>query len=346
MLLAGEAVERHRREHNSGMGEENSEHRAIRELIEQETYTFLARDFDGWAACLVQDEGTRRLGACMGGIMDYTEGWDVHGRKIREMMERYPEPNPQAARDFRRKNWSIRVGGDMAWVTYDQYGPRSTDPFVTVGLSHQLRILERQDGEWKIAMLGFGDTSLEYYDFPAIRIDESLHILWMNDRAKEELGSHPALRKAGPRLHCVSKTDSSALRDVAHEMSAQSIMDYRPSIDDPRGERTRSLLVEGDDGMAHVIWLSVRDQMLILHFNDEVAMARQLDEARRVFGLSEAQTRLAGFVLDGLDMPMAAERMGVGLSTVKTHLQRLFDKTGARSQAALAATLLRAASLG
>jgi DNA-binding CsgD family transcriptional regulator len=47
-------------------------------------------------------------------------------------------------------------------------------------------------------------------------------------------------------------------------------------------------------------------------------------------------------IAQGNDLTQAAERLGVSVNTVRTHLQRMFDRTGARSQSALVGILLSA----
>lgn len=328
------------------LDDEAVEHKLIMDLVERECTAYLCRDFDAWEKCILQDERLRRLGAMMGGIMHYAEGYASQEQIIKEMFARHPVPNIEAAAEFRRTNWSVRIGGEIAWVSFDQYGPRSPDPFVTAGLSHQVRILEKQDGDWKIVMLGHGDTSLEYYNHPVIRIDERLNILWMNESAKAELPTHPSLRKSGARLHSSRRSDTDKLRAVAAELGQLNIMDYRPSLTRPRGSGMRPLLLEGEGSEKdHIVWLSKQDEMLLVRFNDSQATEHQLEDAQELFALSPAQTRLAALVLEGLDMPASAKRLGVSLNTAKTHLQRLFDKTGTRSQSALVAKLLGIAPL-
>jgi len=53
--------------------------------------------------------------------------------------------------------------------------------------------------------------------------------------------------------------------------------------------------------------------------------------ARR-FGLTAAERRLLVHLLDGLALKEAAARLGVANTTARTHLQRIFDKTGVRRQ--------------
>ena len=56
---------------------------------------------------------------------------------------------------------------------------------------------------------------------------------------------------------------------------------------------------------------------------------------RRLYGLTRAEARLAGFLADGHSLLEAAAHLGVGRATVRTHLQRILEKTGTNRQASL-----------
>jgi DNA-binding CsgD family transcriptional regulator len=62
--------------------------------------------------------------------------------------------------------------------------------------------------------------------------------------------------------------------------------------------------------------------------------------ARR-FGLTTRESQIAVALAAGLTLPEAAEAQGIGLTTARTHLSRLFDKTDTRSQVRLALLLQR-----
>ncbi|CAN0577223.1 unnamed protein product, partial [Laminaria digitata] len=47
---------------------------AVFDVIVGETRAFLDRDFDAWAGFWLQDAAMRRLGALIGGLMDWQEG--------------------------------------------------------------------------------------------------------------------------------------------------------------------------------------------------------------------------------------------------------------------------------
>jgi len=56
------------------------------------------------------------------------------------------------------------------------------------------------------------------------------------------------------------------------------------------------------------------------------------EDASRRFGLTLAESRLLIHLLDGLALKEAAARLAVANTTARTHLQRIFDKTGVRRQ--------------
>lgn len=59
---------------------------------------------------------------------------------------------------------------------------------------------------------------------------------------------------------------------------------------------------------------------------------QRLCAAERSFGLTRAEGRLLAALFEGCSVPEAADRLGVARSTARTHLQRVFDKTGVRRQ--------------
>lgn len=59
---------------------------------------------------------------------------------------------------------------------------------------------------------------------------------------------------------------------------------------------------------------------------------RRISKAEYDFGLTPAETRLLEALFHGCSVPQAADRLGVAPSTARTHLQRVFDKTGVRRQ--------------
>jgi DNA-binding CsgD family transcriptional regulator len=60
---------------------------------------------------------------------------------------------------------------------------------------------------------------------------------------------------------------------------------------------------------------------------------------RQFFGLTPAETRLAILLLQHRSVEEAAERLDISLNTARTHLKKLFEKTGTRRQSELVSLL-------
>jgi len=76
---------------------------------------------------------------------------------------------------------------------------------------------------------------------------------------------------------------------------------------------------------------------VLIHIVDpEAKTRRQAHQLQYIFGLTEAETRVAALIGSGMNLPEIARVLGISSNTVKTHTGRCFGKTGMRSQAALA----------
>ena len=129
--------------------------RAIVRVIESESAAFWNKDFDAFARCWVQAPYALRIGWWSRGGISAQDGWPAIAERIGDRMAGSPSPNPNAA-EVRRANLNIRVGADMAWVTFEQYGLDTGDSTMDMpGLSRETRVLEKHDGEWKIAYTSF-----------------------------------------------------------------------------------------------------------------------------------------------------------------------------------------------
>jgi DNA-binding CsgD family transcriptional regulator/PAS domain-containing protein len=65
---------------------------------------------------------------------------------------------------------------------------------------------------------------------------------------------------------------------------------------------------------------------------------------KSVYGLTEAESKLAIVLLDGCSLKAAADACTITHNTAKTHLKRIFEKTGVTRQSELVRLLLRCAS--
>ena len=131
----------------------NGEEELIMDLIARESKAFWDKDFEAYADCWAHTEYVRTMGWWQEGGVTVVEGWTDRGNRTEKHMKENPDPNPQ---NPVRKNINIRVGEDMAWVTFNQYGRDTNDPtFDMPGLSRETRILEKIEGTWKIVYVGW-----------------------------------------------------------------------------------------------------------------------------------------------------------------------------------------------
>jgi DNA-binding CsgD family transcriptional regulator len=117
---------------------------------------------------------------------------------------------------------------------------------------------------------------------------------------------------------------------------ARLTMAIRAVLSGDAGERTiriedgcidiTMVMVEGLNGVRQIV-ATLR----------QIAQSRaiHLGQAIRRFGLTPAEARLLDILCAGASVPQAAVKLGVAPTTARTHLQRIFDKSGARRQSDL-----------
>jgi hypothetical protein len=128
---------------------------AIVEVIERQAAAFWAKDFEGWADTWVHAPYVRRLGWSPTGGVVSVEGWEAIGARMQKNMAADPKPNLTPAK-LVRDRLEFRIYGDVAWLTFEQHGVATGEPrFDMPGLSYETRILEKHDGKWRVAYLGY-----------------------------------------------------------------------------------------------------------------------------------------------------------------------------------------------
>jgi DNA-binding CsgD family transcriptional regulator len=79
---------------------------------------------------------------------------------------------------------------------------------------------------------------------------------------------------------------------------------------------------------------------MVIIVDSERESEPELEALRRVYGLTKTEAEVALRVLDGSGLGPIAEELSVSLTTVRTHLQHVFDKTHTHRQAELVRLLL------
>ena len=319
--------------------------RAVLKVIESETEAYFNKDYEAWARCWVHEPYTRRLAwyARIGG--EIHQGWEMESALMRASMQAFPAPS-RAARDVRRENINIRVGKDMAWATFEQVAPVTGDAFDTPGRQHEGRVLEKHDRQWKIACCFVVGSMIEIVDSPLVQVDPSRRVLWMNAAAATALKAHRTLDVVGGRLTVVDRQGAQRLQaSIAWAARLESYADFQnePQMRTRRGTLP-VFLGQSDAEVPEICWVVVDSGMILISFDDDRSVGKRLESAAIVYGITPAQLRLVGLIIVGHDLVDAARRLGVSANTARTQLQRMFDKTGVRTQPALVRALLSVAA--
>ena len=314
------------------MDDSEAEPAAILGVIRAETEAWLQRDFEAWASHWVQSPQTRRMEAWASLGVRVDEGWDTIAARIRKIVARFPEKQTFAGR-VRWEKVNIVDDGSMAWVTFDQIGSDTGQD-----RKRQLRILQRIDGIWKIGCAVVMECTVEEASRPLIEVDADARILWRNEFARERLPDYSGLVDAAGRLRARRRERDVELRD-AIRLAYGELQSQRPLNVVPK-QAWAVMLGEDAAGVPLYCWVLLEDGRVLISFDDAETMARRIACAREVFSLSPAQTRLARLIVDGLELAAASDVLQVSVNTLRTQLQRIFDKTGVHSQPALVRALL------
>jgi DNA-binding CsgD family transcriptional regulator len=317
-----------------GMDESEADKAAILAVIRGETEAWLQRDFEALASHWVQSSQTRRMEAFASLGIRVDQGWDAIAARLKKIVERFPEKQPFEER-VSWENVNVIVAADMAWVTYDQIGTDTGDD-----LKRLLKIMHRVDGVWKIACLVMMESTVQQANCPLIEVDAEARILWTNYSARERMRGHEGLVVAAGRLKARHRERDAALRDAVR-LAFQELQSQRPLAVAPK-QTWAVALGEDSNGVPLYCWVLLEDGKALVSFENAETVARRIAGAQEIYRLSPAQVRLARLIVDGHDLAGAADLLSVSINTLRTQLQRIFDKTGVRTQAALVRSLLSA----
>lgn len=305
---------------------------AIERAIVSDFDSYLARDKPLWETHWVQDERLISIVDCGPRIVSH--GYAAFRENFFRSMDM--DPNPDTPR-VRRENMTIHVDGDMAWAHFEQHLHDSADPILPPSFTYNIRVFERHGEDWKVVFHGVWSLPGREMAAPAIEVDANAGVLWINPAAQARLAGFPALTISHGKLRTSAPGLQTELEEALTRAAAlQDYVSYRQAERDPQADVSFPVLLgEDEHGGLSICRALVSGGRIYVCFGEDERIAGRIRQAAIIFGLSDAQHRIAGHIADGLSLDAAARAMDISVNTARTHLRRMFDKTGARNQAAL-----------
>ena len=125
---------------------QDDEKAQIVDLIESETRYFMAQDEERWKSCFLNSPNTFTHWTLF-----YEPGDVVVTNSYEELVatvtDYWSQSESKGVQPFENTNYNIQVRGDVAWARFVQ---RSAG-FGHIVDSYETRILEKRNGNWKIA---------------------------------------------------------------------------------------------------------------------------------------------------------------------------------------------------
>jgi DNA-binding CsgD family transcriptional regulator len=313
---------------------------AIFELINRNRIAIWSQDYAAYESCFAHADYVTRWNASRRHGNFIRQGWNDIADRVRRQFLDKSLYRPDLAYDTTVENLILRIEGDMAWASYDQHYPDaapgySSGPYVT----HEIRVLERQEGQWRIVFFGFMDeVAGGHDDQPLLRLTSDGTVKWQSASAAAALAEDDNLVIRAGRLRVRdSRTDAklqAAIRWAADQDRA--VMASRGAL---------PIVLEAGEGLPTIVWWVIAESgMILFAFGRSNLSAERLAAAAIVYDLSPAQLQVASHVVAGLSLPDIAEAMAITPNTARTHLNRIFEKTGVRTQTALVRVLLSTVS--
>lgn len=310
---------------------------AIRLVLEADIASYLARDRDAWERCWVKDSRFRSFMEC--GTMQIAKSYNEFRENVFDAMDAQPDP---VDANIRIENLEIEQNDDLAWATYEEIVSGTSNPQVAPAHSHNFRLLEHDDGQWRILFHGCWAEPLRDSTKPVIEVDEDGQIEWLNAAAQAHLKSFCGLTISHGRLRASKPSWDTGLQAAicgAHKLTGFG--QYNLAKNEGGGEvRFPVVLGEADDGGLLFCWVKVADGRVYILFGDLHDLSKQIEVAQAIYGLSSAQAEIIRKISSGQDLAEAANSLGITKNTARTHLRRAFEKAGVSSQMELLRLLI------
>jgi DNA-binding CsgD family transcriptional regulator len=180
-------------------------------------------------------------------------------------------------------------------------------------------------------------------------VDAGARILFANRVARVLLDTRDGLRLEAGALSASDADARRTLRGLIASCAAEANagIDSGGNVALRRGEGRLPLdalvtPIQPETAMAAIPWtFSQRAIAIVLVSDPEREAQARVEDLRERFGFTPAEAAFALEIIKGDGRQATADRLGITVGTARSHLSRIFDKTGVRHQAELVRLLLQ-----
>lgn len=183
--------------------------------------------------------------------------------------------------------------------------------------------------------------ALERLDKAALLVDSAARVLFANRAAEQLFHDGAGLRLLDGCLAAAVGAETARLRRSIVQSHTMDFSGEPITLPISRGDARAPLAVSiAPVRPSTPLGLPTSAWAIVLISDPESRRKPPAELLRQRFGLTRAEAALALEIMQGEGVPAAADRLAVSQSTAKTHLVRIFSKTGTRRQAELVRLLL------
>jgi DNA-binding CsgD family transcriptional regulator len=196
-----------------------------------------------------------------------------------------------------------------------------------------------------LLMAGFEALDLVNIGLAVVGVEGNL--LLANVTAKQVFENRDGLELTARKTIRTLRRSTPALEDLikhAAKSASDDAADSILAVQRSSGKRPLTLLIRRVDSAS-----PKRDAMtpalLVFILDPEVPVGMAETELRQLYGLTSTEASLASLLMEGKTLDDCCELLDIRRSTVRTHLQHLFEKVGVQRQSELVSLLLKSIGL-
>ncbi len=182
--------------------------------------------------------------------------------------------------------------------------------------------------------------ALDHLAFGVVLVDRHARVVQANRAAEAMLAQGDGIATDTSGLRAATAVQTAALRRLVARAADRACIAGRGGalrLDRPSLGRPLSVLVAPIGAAAEgAAWLpEPRPAAIVFVADPEQRHRSSASHLREIYGLTAAEAAVARLIAKGQGAKNAAEALGVAASTLRWHLQRVFEKTGTARQADL-----------